>query len=264
MNRFDTELAEVNQPTSANQAAARRLGGRDAGTPQGVERGAAQNNVPLADRQKILAGEQKKWEDQRKTARKKIAALDRKNAARFNDVAGRMFTRLAHEAFHAYLETHVYPRQTFDVPRWLNEGLAQIFEAGLLESDSLRIDTPNWIALSQLQNDLRSSRPLELAELLSAGSDTFLSAHTADSEAASRFYYYSWGLAYYLAFEPGILGSSQFEAYLSPAAAKLPPVARFEKLVGMPLTEFQARWTAYRCSSLKRPAATPAAPAATR
>ena len=44
-----------------------------------------------------------------------------------------MFRRLAHEAFHAYLETYVYPRQAYDVPRWLNEGLAQTFEAGLLE-----------------------------------------------------------------------------------------------------------------------------------
>ena len=104
-----------------------------------------------------------------------------------NEVAGRMFTRLAHEAFHAYLETYVYPRQVYDVPRWLNEGLAQTFEVGLLESDSLRIDTPNAVALAQLQSDLRSARPLELSELLGAGSNTFLSAHTSAGEAASRW-----------------------------------------------------------------------------
>ncbi len=39
-----------------------------------------------------------------------------------------------------------------------------------------------------------------------------------------------------------MFGTPPFDAYLSPAAAGLPPVERFEKLVGMPLDEFQTRW----------------------
>ncbi len=200
------------------------------------------NDVPPADRQKIVLAEQKKWEDQRKEARKKMTALDRKNAAKFNEVAGQMFRRLAHEAFHAYLETFVYPRLSYDVPRWLNEGLAQTFEAGLLEADTLRIDTPNLVALARLQSDLTGSDPLKLADLLNAGSETFLSGHADGGAMASRSYYYSWGLAYYLAFDQGVFGTPQFDAYLSPTAADKPPVERFEKLVGMPLAEFEKRW----------------------
>ncbi len=200
------------------------------------------NGTPPADRQKILLGEQKKWEDQRKAARRKILALDRKNSAKFNEVAGQMFTRLAHEAFHAYLETYVYPRRVYDVPRWLNEGLAQTFEGGLLEADTLRIDTPNLVALAQLQDDLRGPNSLELSELLDAGSQTFLSSHAGAATSASRSYYYSWGLAYYLAVEQGILDTPRFNAYLSPAAAGKSAVERFEDLVGEPLGAFQQRW----------------------
>ena len=58
----------------------------------------------------------------------------------------------------------------------------------------------------------------------------------------SRAYYYSWGLAYYLAFEQGVLDSPPLDAYLSPAAAQLDPVTRFEQLVGMPLADFETRW----------------------
>ena len=62
------------------------------------------NEIPAAERQKILSAELRKWEEQRKAARKKIAALDRKNATRFDQVAGQMFTRLAHEVLGLRVE----------------------------------------------------------------------------------------------------------------------------------------------------------------
>ncbi len=242
LNRFDAELAQVNRQ---HRQIKQQLDALVADMPKRLKElgeKLTENGVSAGERQKILAAEQRKWEDQRKAARKKIVVLDRKNAARFDEVAGQMFKRLAHEAFHAYLEVHVYPRQVYDVPRWLNEGLAQTFETGLLEADTLRIDVPNPAALAELQKDLRSDEPLELSELLNAGSETFLSGHAAGAQAASRLYYYSWGLAWYLAFEQGVFGTAPFDAYLSPSAATLPPVERFEKLVGAPIDEFQTRW----------------------
>jgi hypothetical protein len=242
VNRFEAELAEVNRRHGEIR---HELDALVADAPARVKKlgdDLKAANVPAAERLRIVLAEQRKWTDRRRTIEREIAALDRKNAARFNDVTGRMFTRLAHEAFHAYLETYVYPRQAYDVPRWLNEGLAQTFEAGLLEADSLRIDAPNLLALENLQADLQGPDPLTLAELLTAGSDTFLGVHEGDGKSVSRAYYYSWGLAYYLAFEGRVLGTAAFDAYLSPAAAAIGPVERFEKLVGMPLDEFQARW----------------------
>jgi hypothetical protein len=239
MNRFDAELAQINRQHRQIKQQLDALAADMPARLKGLGESLKKNDVPPAERQKLLSAEKGKWDDQRKAARKKIATLERKNAAKFNEVAGLMFTRLAHEAFHAYLEVYVYPRQVYDVPRWLNEGLAQTFEAGLLEADTLRIDAPNLVALGQLQSDLRGAAPLELAELLWAGSQTFLSAHAGN---ASRSYYYSWGLAYYLAFEQGVFGRPQFNAYLSPTAATMDAVERFEKLVGMPLDEFQQHW----------------------
>ncbi|MEX0977911.1 MAG: hypothetical protein WDZ48_03615, partial [Pirellulales bacterium] len=166
VNRFDAELAQVNRQ---HREIRRTLDAQVAEAPARVKKlddDLKRNNVPAADRLRIVLAEQRKWNDQRKAAQRKIALLDRDNAAKFNEVTAGMFTRLAHEAFHAYLETYVYPRRAHDVPRWLNEGLAQTFEAGLLEADSLRIDAPNLVALEKLQEDLRGPRPLELADLL--------------------------------------------------------------------------------------------------
>ena len=242
VNRFYGELAKVNRQ---HREIRRVLDAQLAEAPARVKKlddDLKRNNVPTADRLRIVLAEQRKWNDQRKAAQRKIALIDRDNAAKFNEVTAGMFTRLAHEAFHAYLETHVYPRRDHDVPRWLNEGLAQTFEAGLLEADSLRIDAPNLVALGKLQEDLRGPRPLELSDLLNAGSETFLGIHDAGGQTVSRAYYYSWGLAYYLAFEQGVLGTAALDAYLSPSASEVNPVERFEKLVGAPLAEFQPRW----------------------
>lgn len=241
LNRFGEELAQaVRQHRQVKQ----QLDALAADSPARLKQLGAdlkKNGVSTGDRLKIILGEQKKWEDRKRAAQRKMTALDRKNAAKFDEVTKVMFHRVAHEAFHAYLENHVYPRQVYDVPRWLNEGLAQTFEAGILEADTLRIDAPNALALQQLQRDLRSSSPLELKDLLNAGGETFLAAHSSAQEA-SRSYYYSWGLAYYLAFDQTVVGTPQFDEYLSPAASARPAVERFEKLVGIPLDEFQQRW----------------------
>lgn len=242
VNRFDVELAKVSRQHREIKQRYDRL---VADVPERVKRLGEElkrNNIPTSQRLRILLAEQRKWRDQRKAVQRKITALDRQNAAKFDEVTARMFRRLAHEAFHAYLETHVYPRQSYDVPRWLNEGLAQTFEAGLLEAGSLRVDAPNLVALAKLQDDLRGERPLALAELLAARSDTFLKSHQRGGESMSRAYYYSWGLAYYLAFDSRVLGSAKLDAYLSPAAAHVDPIPRFERLTGEPLHAFEARW----------------------
>ncbi len=75
-----------------------------------------------------------------------------------------MFAQLYHEAFHAYVENYVCPPADVTLPHWLNEGLAQIFEAGQMEGDSLRIDAPDRKRLVQLQDDLRGEQPLKIEE----------------------------------------------------------------------------------------------------
>ncbi len=153
--------------------------------------------------------------------------------------------RLYHEAFHAYLRNNVYPRQQYDVPPWLNEGLAVIFEGGLLEGNTLRVDAPNAVALKKLKADLAGPAPLDLEKLLAAGQGQFLLVAGVRPAAVDRYYVHAWGLAYYLTFEKHVLGSPALEKYLQPGNARLAPVPRFQQLVGMPLEQFEQVWRAY-------------------
>jgi hypothetical protein len=241
LDRFDAELARV---ARQHEQIRRKLDAEIAEVPARVKKLSEEleaAGVGASERLRIVLAEQRKWADQRKSLTSQIAAIDRANEAKFNELTQRMFTRLAHEAFHAYLETDVYPSLQYDVPRWLNEGLAQVFEAGILELDSLRIDAPNLTALEKLQADLRGSQPLRLADVLTMTSSAFLAAHNT-AEQTSRAYYYSWGLAYYLAFDRAIFNDPAFKNYIRAEAAKEDPIKRFEALVGMPLEDFEERW----------------------
>lgn len=171
---------------------------------------------------------------------RELNTLDRTNARVFDQATTEMFTRLYHEAFHAYLENYVFSSKTHDVPLWLNEGLATMLERGLLESETLRIDAPNSDALKRLKADLAAGRPLPLEEVLSGDSRRFLQNPDAD-----LYYAYSWGLVYYLAFERDLLESAALREYVAPKAAAVAPIARFEKLIGEPLDAFETRWRAY-------------------
>jgi hypothetical protein len=90
---------------------------------------------------------------------------------------------------------------------------------------------------------LRGSDPLPLADLLTAAPSTFLLSHREVTTAtASRYYVYSWGLAYYLTFLEPTLQKPAFAEYVSLAQSETPAVERFEKLVGRSLTAFETAW----------------------
>lgn len=169
------------------------------------------------------------------------AQRQRTNEQKFADVTRQMFARLYHEAFHAYLDTYVYPHDRHHVPRWLNEGLAQVFETGQLDGDSLRIDAPDRQRLERLQEDL-AAQPLRLAQLLTAQEREFLGPHGDTS--SQRHYLYAWGVAYYLAFQENLLATKRLDEYVAPAAEQLDPIARFERLANQPLPQFEERWRA--------------------
>jgi hypothetical protein len=181
------------------------------------------------------------WAEEFAAMEKQIAEMSRRNEARFAEVTQEMFRRLSHEAFHAYVENYVYPHKSGELPRWLNEGLAQIFEHGQLEADALRVDAPQAELLERLQADLAGENPLPLAQLLAADSNSFVKTHQA--AASNRNYLYAWGLAYYLTFEHDLLGSERLDAYAATSPAP-DPVQRFEKLSGEPLDTFETRWRA--------------------
>jgi hypothetical protein len=237
--RFAAEMAKVQRHHAEIDSQLKELERQLSSRLAEIARQMKADGMPSEKLSRSLWAERRRFEELIGGKRNELRVAARENERLFQQVAGRMLTRLYHEAFHAYLESYVFPRQEYDVPVWLNEGLAQIVECGLLDGDLLRIDVPHAQALRNLKADLQSGEPLEIGALLRATNEQFFSP-----ESKARYYAHAWGVAYYLTFEQGLLTSAGLTDYVrkqGPQSAQ----QRFEKLVGCSQEEFQRRWRQY-------------------
>ena len=238
--RFSAELEKVKRQHAQMQSELDRLEKDLPDRLAALSREIRARGVSTGATAKAIQTQRRELEGAVQKKRLELFHVDRDNERMLQEVTGRMFARLYHEAFHAYLENYVYPRASHDVPLWLNEGLAEVFESGLLETDSMRIGRRNDDALKTLKADLAGQQPLKLEQVLAAQQQAFLAG--GDS---SRYYAYAWGLAYYLAFEHQLLENTALDAYVQPAAKNMPPLERFEKLTGTPPDQFSEAWRKY-------------------
>jgi len=202
--------------------------------------------------------ELKRYLDPIRRDRALVYATDRKNGAKFDLAASRLFAVLYHEAFHAYAGTFVYPplrveqikegKGTGELPRWLNEGMAQLFESAVVEAGELRADFADPTRLEKVKDAIRGKNNLRLvplADLLATGEDAFITKHADQASAADRAYLTCWAAAYYLTFEKRLVGTEKFRKYLVALNTGADPRAAFESLAGQPLTVFEREWQAY-------------------
>ena len=153
--------------------------------------------------------------------RRRLYLADHANGAKFDKATRRLFALLYHEAFHSYAATFVYPplpaadvragKGTGELPRWLNEGLAQLFEGAVVEGTELRVGLPDAERLEKVQDLLRGKGTaaglVPVADLLRAGKDSFLAAHDDQRTAADRAYLTSWAITYWLTFDRREVGA---------------------------------------------------------
>lgn len=167
------------------------------------------------------------------------------NTERFNQATLRLFATLYHESFHAYLAGFVYPPRHGELPRWLNEGLAQIFETAILDGKELRVGHADPNRLTRTKEMAGKGELVPVADLIKSGSKQFLLSHIVDRQASDRHYLTSWALAFYLMFEKRLLGSEGMDEYVKRLGEGADPKAAFEELMGMPLAKFEPAFRKY-------------------
>ncbi len=178
-------------------------------------------------------------------ARSQIEGREVSNERTYVRASERLFRILQHEAFHAYLANHVFAAEEAEIPHWLNEGLAQIFETALVEAGELRIEQTDAERLARVRTALARGEMVSVADLLSAGPRPFLVAHASDQQISDRYYLASWALAFYLAFDRNKLNTSELERYVEACQRSGDPVKAFRDWVGQPLESFEKGFHQY-------------------
>lgn len=152
--------------------------------------------------------------------------------------------RVQHEAFHAYLENFVYNSKDCRVPLWLNEGLAQIFEAAIVEAGEFRVGHFSEDQFRSLKKRQRDGTLVPVVELLQAD-ERFAAVHTSDRSTSNRHYETSLGLAHYVVYNRKLLGTDALDQYVKNLAKGMGPTEAFRKLVAQPLPEFEDQFLDY-------------------
>jgi hypothetical protein len=178
-------------------------------------------------------------------ARAKIKAIQQDNEEAFARARRRLVQRLYHEAFHAYLSNCVYTAADGEAPRWLNEGLAQVFETAAYEVGELRVGRPDKERLDAVHAALAKGALLPTADLLRADYKAFQVAHASEQEASDRYYLASWALAFDLAFNRKLLGTKALDDYIHALKRGAGALDAFRDLVGEPLADFEKEHLEY-------------------
>ncbi|MFL5342166.1 MAG: DUF1570 domain-containing protein [Gemmataceae bacterium] len=176
--------------------------------------------------------------------RRELNAADVRNNQIFDQATKFLFATLFHEAFHAYLASFVYPPPG-ELPRWLNEGLAQIFETALLDGADLRVGHADAARLGRAKDALKKNELVPVADMLKSGPKQFLLVHVGDKQVSDRYYLTAWGLAQYLTFERRLLGSAALDRYVEALRDGRDVRKAFEELIGQPLPQFETDFRRY-------------------
>jgi hypothetical protein len=183
--------------------------------------------------------------------RERVKTAERANDAAFDRATRRLFAVLYHEAFHSYVATFVYPplppadvsagKGTGRLPRWLNEGLAQLFETAVVEAGELRIGHADADRLDRVRDRLRGKHGglMPMAELLRSGKETYMAAHAGQHATADRAYLTAWAVTHYLTFDRRLTSTKNFEKYLIAVNSGGDRAKAFEAWVGQDVPAFE-------------------------
>jgi hypothetical protein len=200
--------------------------------------------IPAGKRAEVVHAARSRWQRERDEMLAEVVAARRDNKAHVADARRAFTARLTHEAWHAYATRRLVATGRRPLPPWLDEGLAQVFETVPLEAGELRLDAPDPVRLKALEELLTGRDAPPLVDLLRAGQSQFLIGHGGGRKASQQSYLMAWGLGFHLAVLEPVLTPTSLAAICEPvdAADESARVVEFERLVGMPIAEFDADW----------------------
>lgn len=103
---------------------------------------------------------------------------------------------LQHEAFHQFAYNVISP----NLPVWLNEGMAQLFEEAVWDGTSFWLGNVPPRRLRQLKNDITKVRLIDFSRMLSMTQEQWAENLGADGDLGATQYNQCWAMVHFLTF----------------------------------------------------------------
>lgn len=103
---------------------------------------------------------------------------------------------LQHEAFHQFAYNAISP----NLPVWLNEGMAQVFEEAIWTGNGFWLGQVPPRRLRQLQQDLKEKRIVDFDAFLRLAPEQWAANLTGDHDLGATQYNQSWAMVYFLTY----------------------------------------------------------------
>jgi hypothetical protein len=148
---------------------------------------------------------------------------------------------LQHEAFHLFAHEVIHP----DMPPWLNEGLAVMFEEGIWTGRMFILgQVPPW-RVRQLQQDINSGRLIDFETMLNLELQEWNQTLDADKKLGSLNYNQAWAMCHFLVYATEN-GQPKYRArfldLLQRIKSGTKPMAAFKQSFSANIPGFQARF----------------------
>lgn len=101
---------------------------------------------------------------------------------------------LQHEAFHQFAHNAISP----DLPIWLNEGMAQVFEEGLWTGRKFILGQVPPRRLRQLKADIEAGRLFDFRAFMATTAEQWSKTLTGDANRGATQYNQAWAMTHYL------------------------------------------------------------------
>lgn len=101
---------------------------------------------------------------------------------------------LQHEGFHQFAYAYIGP----NLPIWVNEGIAQFFEDGVLIGKSFHLDIANARRLEQIKAAINNQQTLPFSQIISMSDKQWGQNVQRDQRTASIQYDQAWSMVYFL------------------------------------------------------------------
>jgi len=149
---------------------------------------------------------------------------------------------LQHEGFHQFAYSHLGTR----LPIWVNEGLAEYFEDGILVDGRMTLGLGDAVRIASVKRALDQGTAVPFNALMQHTQASWADVLHKDLQSASLLYDQSWSIVYFLIHADGQRYRQPFQRYLKLVAQGVEGADAFRQAFGaQTYGPFRKRWEAF-------------------